>query len=60
MQSTVTAAVQSWRWIRMKISDNAAETIRRILDNGLTYYFIRLIVWIGSKIFTDEVGEDAN
>ena len=39
----------------MKISENGIETIRRILDNGLTYYFIKVLVWVGNKIFKDEV-----
>jgi hypothetical protein len=37
----------------MKISDNAAETIRRILDNRITYYLARVLVYIGNKIFNE-------
>jgi hypothetical protein len=37
------------------MSDNGAETIRRILDNRITYYFIKVLVWAGYKIFRDEV-----
>ena len=48
-------ADQRWRWFQLKMSNNGAETIRRILDNGLTYYIIRVLVWAGNKIFKDEV-----
>ncbi|SIM49395.1 hypothetical protein [Cuniculiplasma divulgatum] len=39
----------------MKISENGAETIRRILNNPLTYCFVWILVWAGKKIFKDEV-----
>ena len=48
-------ADQRWRWFQLKMSNNGAETIRRILDNRITYYFIKILVWAGYKIFRDEV-----
>ena len=37
------------------MSNNGIETIRRILDNRITYYFVKVIVWAGNKIFKNEV-----
>ena len=37
----------------MKISNNGIETIRRILDNRITYYFVKVLVWAGNKILKD-------
>ena len=39
----------------MKMSNNGIETIRRILDNRITYYFVKILVWAGNKIFKNEV-----
>ena len=39
----------------MKMSNNGIETIRRILNNRITYYFVNVFVWAGNKIFKDEV-----
>ena len=52
-------ADQRWRWFQLKMSNNGAETIRRILDNKITYYFIKILVWAGYKIFRDEVDQNA-
>jgi hypothetical protein len=37
------------------MSNNGIETIRRILDNRITYYFVKILVWAGNKIFKNEV-----
>jgi hypothetical protein len=39
------------------MSNNGAETIRRILDNRVTYYFVKVLVWAGYKILKDGVDQ---
>ena len=43
----------------MKMSNNGIETIRRILDNRITYYFVKVLVWAGNKILNNGVEQNA-